>query len=53
VFLRYERLHLVGAQVVMEFVHMHEGLVRFPAVASNPDHRTLNVKVDHQLRLLR
>ena len=28
-----ERLHGVGAQVIMKFVHMHEGLVRFPAVA--------------------
>ena len=28
-----ERLHGVGAQVIMEFVHMHEGLVWFPAVA--------------------
>ncbi len=28
-----ERLHGVGAQVIMELVHMHEGLVRFPAVA--------------------
>jgi hypothetical protein len=44
-------LHLVGSQVVMELVHMHEGLVRFPAVASsNPDQRTWNVKVDRWLR---
>ena len=28
-----ERLHGVGAQVIMEFIHMHEGLVRLPAVA--------------------
>ena len=28
-----ERFHSVGAQVIMEFVHMHEGLVWFPAVA--------------------
>ena len=28
-----ERLYLSGAQVVMELVHMHEGLVWFPAVA--------------------
>jgi hypothetical protein len=28
-----ERLHSIGAQVIMEFVHMHESLVRFPAVA--------------------
>ena len=28
-----ECLHGVGAQVIMEFVHMHEGLVWFPAVA--------------------
>ena len=27
------RLHGVGAQVIMELVRMHEGLVRFPAVA--------------------
>ena len=37
-----ERLHGVGAQVIMEFVHMHEGLVWFPAVArlieSGPSH---------------
>ncbi len=26
-------LHGVGAQVIMALVHMHEGLVRFPAVA--------------------
>ena len=30
---RNERLHGVGAQVTMELVHMHEGLVWFPAVA--------------------
>jgi len=28
-----ECLYGVGAQVIMEFVHMHEGLVWFPAVA--------------------
>ncbi len=28
-----EQLHSVGAQVIMEFVHMHESLVRLPAVA--------------------
>ena len=28
-----ERLYGIGAQVIMEFVHMHECLVRFPAVA--------------------
>ena len=33
VFLWDERLHLVGTQVVMELIHMHEGLVWFPAVA--------------------
>ena len=37
-----ERFHGVGAQVIMEFVHMHEGLVWFPAVArlieSGPSH---------------
>ena len=27
-----ERLHGVGAQVIMELVLVHEGLVRFPAV---------------------
>ena len=42
VFLWYERLHGIGAQVIMELVHMHEGFVRFPAVArlveSGPSH---------------
>ena len=37
-----ERLHGVGAQVIMEFVHMHEGLVWLSAVArlieSGPTH---------------
>jgi len=37
-----EQLHSVGAQVIMEFVHMHEGLEWFPAVArlieSGPSH---------------
>jgi hypothetical protein len=33
VFLWDERLHLVGSQVVMELVHMHECLVWLPAVA--------------------
>ena len=32
-FLWYGRLYLVGLQVVMELVHMHEDLVRFPAIA--------------------
>ena len=31
VFLWYERLRGIGAQVMMELVHMHEGLVRFVA----------------------
>ena len=37
-----ERLHGVGAQVIMELVHVYEGLARFPAVArlieSGPSH---------------
>ena len=37
-----ERLHGVGAQVIMELVHMHEGLVRLPTVTrlveSGPSH---------------
>ena len=42
-FLWNERPNGVGAQVIMELVHMHEGLVRFPAVArlvveSGPSH---------------
>ncbi len=41
-----ERLHGVGAQVIMKLVHMHEGLVRFP------DHLTLNCRVDRRLRLI-
>ena len=28
-----ERLHGVGAHVIIELVRIHEGLVRFPAVA--------------------
>ncbi len=32
-FLWYGRLYLVGLQVVMELVHMHEDLVQFPAIA--------------------
>jgi len=32
VFLWYERLHGIGAQVIMELVHMHEGLVLFRAL---------------------
>ena len=44
-FLWYERLHGIAAQVIMELVQMHEGLVRFPAVArlveSGPSHIVL------------
>ena len=32
-FLWYGRLYLVGLHVAMELVHMHEELVRFPAIA--------------------
>ena len=42
VLLWYERLHGIGAQVVMELVHMPEGLVRLPTVTrlveSGPSH---------------
>ena len=41
-FLWNERPNGVGAQVIMELVHMHEGLLWFPAVArlveSGPSH---------------
>ena len=40
-----ERLHGVGAQVIMELVHMHEGLVRFPAVAKIVESRPSDVKL--------
>ena len=40
-----ERLHSVGAQVIMEFVHMHEGLVRFPAVARLIEFRPSHVEL--------
>ena len=38
----YEHLHGIGAQVILDLVHTHEGLVRFKAVArlveSGPSH---------------
>ena len=41
-FLWYERPHGVGAQVIMQLAHMHEGLVLFRAIArlveSGPSH---------------
>ena len=40
-----ERLHGVGAQVIMELVHMHEGLVRFPAVAGLVESRPSDVEL--------
>ena len=40
-----ERLHDVGAQVIMELVHMHEGLVRFPAVARKVESRPSDVEL--------
>ena len=40
-----ERLHGVGAQVIMELVHMHEGLVRFPAVARIVESRPFDVEL--------
>ena len=40
-----ERLHGVGAQVIMELVHMHEGLVRFPAVAGLFESRPSDVEL--------
>ena len=39
-----ERLHGVGTQVIMELVHMHEGLVRFPAVAGIVESRPPDVE---------
>jgi len=42
VLLWYECIHGIGAQVILNLVHMHEGLVRFKAVArlveSGPSH---------------
>ncbi len=40
-----ERLHGVSTQVIMELVHMHEGLVRFPAVAGLVEYRPSNVEL--------
>ncbi len=40
-----ERLHGVGAQVIMEFVHMHEDLEWFPAVARIVESRPSNVEL--------
>ena len=40
-----ERLHGVGAQVIMDLVHMHEGLVRFPAVARTVESRPSDVEL--------
>ena len=40
-----ERLHGVGAQIIMELVHMHEGLVRFPAVARIVESRPSDVEL--------
>ena len=40
-----ERLHGVGAQVFMELVHMHEGLVWFPAVAGFVESRPSDVEL--------
>ena len=40
-----ERLHGVGAQVIMELVHMHEGLVWFPAVAGLVESRPSDVEL--------
>ena len=40
-----ERLHGVGAQVIMELVHMHDGLVRFPAVARIVESRPSDVEL--------
>ena len=38
-----ERLHGIGAQVIMELAHMHEGLIRFPAVAGIVESRPPDV----------
>ena len=40
-----ERLHGIGAQVIMELVHMHEGLVWFPAVAGLVESRPSDVEL--------
>ena len=40
-----ERLHDVGAQVIMEVVHMHEGLVRFSAVTGIVESRPPDVEL--------
>ncbi len=40
-----ERLHGVGAQVIMEVVHMYEGLVGFPAVARIVESRPSDVEL--------
>ena len=40
-----ERLHGVGAQVIMELAHMHEGLVRFTAVARIVESRPSDVEL--------
>ncbi len=40
-----ERLDGIGAQVIMELVHMHEGLVRFPAVAGLVESRPSDVEL--------
>ena len=40
-----ERLHGVGAQVIIELVHMHEGLVWFPAVARIVESRPSDVEL--------
>ena len=40
-----ERLHGVGAQVIMELVHVYEGLARFPAVAGIVESRPPDVEL--------
>ncbi len=40
-----ERLHGIGAHVIMELVHMHEGLVRFPAAAGLVESRPPDVEL--------
>jgi len=40
-----ERLHGVGVQVIMGLVHMHDGLVRFPAVASIVESKPSDVEL--------
>ena len=46
-----ERLHGVGALVIMELAHMHEGLVRFPAVARNVESRPSDVELQGGLSI--